>query len=147
MGDRIVVMRDGHIQQIDTPLRLYDHPVNKFVAGFIGSPSMNFLDGALLQDVGWATSLLARASGREAVVGVRPGDVVVGEGDGTSLEMEVTLLEPTGGDVWVDGVYKGVPIKGRLTEGASVKPGQTARFQIPLGKCHVFEKEGGIRIG
>jgi multiple sugar transport system ATP-binding protein len=147
LSDRIAVLDRGVVQQCGAPLEVYHKPSNIFVAGFIGSPSMNFLDGALLQDVGWARPLLERTGGREAVVGIRPGDMVVGEGSESSLEAEVTLLEPTGSDVWVDGIYKGVPIKGRLAEGATVKPGETARFQIPTGKCHVFEKEGGTRIG
>ena len=107
---------------------------------------MNFLDSVLLQDAGWARPLLERTGGREAVMGIRPSDMIVGEGGESSLEAEVTLLEPTGGDVWVDGVYKGVSIKGRLTEGTTVKPGETARFEIPVEKCHVFEKESGRRI-
>lgn len=143
LSDRIAVLDRGVVQQCGAPLEVYHKPANVFVAGFIGSPSMNFLDGALLQDVGWAKALLQRAGGREAVVGVRPGDMVVGEGGESGLKVEVTLLEPTGSDVWVDGVYKGVPIKGRLAEGAKVKPGETARFQTPAEKCHVFEKESG----
>lgn len=147
LSDRIAVLDRGAVQQCGAPLEVYHKPANVFVAGFIGSPSMNFLDASLLQDVGWAKPLLERAGGREAVVGVRPGDMAVGEGGESGLEVEVTLLEPTGGDVWADGVYKGVPIKGRLAEGAQVKPGETARFQIPVGKCHVFEKESGRRVG
>ncbi len=146
LSDRIAVLDRGVVQQCGAPQEVYHKPANMFVAGFIGSPSMNFLDGALLQDVGWAKTLLERAGGREAVVGVRPGDIVVGQGGDSSLEVEVTLLEPTGGDVWVDGIYQGVPIKGRLAEGAEVKPGEVARFQIPVEKCHLFEKESGNRI-
>ncbi len=146
LSDRIAVLDRGVVQQCGAPLEVYHKPANVFVAGFIGSPSMNFLDGALLQDVGWAKALLERAGGREAVVGIRPGDLVVGEGGEQGLAIKVTLLEPTGGDVWVNGVYKGVPIKGRLAEGGEVKPGETTRFQIPVGKCHVFEKESGRRV-
>jgi len=146
LSDRIAVLDRGVVQQCGEPLEVYHKPANVFVAGFIGSPSMNFLDGALLRDVGWAKPLLGRGGGRDTVVGVRPGDIVVGEGSESGLDVEVTLLEPTGGDVWVDGVYKGVPIKGRLAEGAKVKPGETARFQISVGKCHVFEKESGRRV-
>ena len=146
LSDRIAVLDRGVVQQRGAPLEVYHKPANIFVAGFIGSPSMNFLDSVLLQDAGWARPLLERTGGREAVMGIRPSDMIVGEGGESSLEAEVTLLEPTGGDVWVDGVYKGVPIKGRLTEGTTVKPGETARFEIPVEKCHVFEKESGRRI-
>jgi multiple sugar transport system ATP-binding protein len=146
LSDRIAVLDRGVVQQRGAPLEVYHKPANIFVAGFIGSPSMNFLDSVLLQDAGWARPLLERTGGREAVMGIRPSDMIVGEGGESSLEAEVTLLEPTGGDVWVDGVYKGVSIKGRLTEGTTVKPGQTARFEIPVEKCHVFEKESGRRI-
>jgi multiple sugar transport system ATP-binding protein len=146
LSDRIAVLDRGVVQQCGAPLEVYHKPVNMFVAGFIGSPSMNFLDGALLQDVGWAKALLERADGREVVIGVRPGDIVVGEGGESSLEVEITLLEPTGGDVWVDGVYKGVPIKGRLAEGVTVKPGARTFFRIPIDKCHVFYQDSGQRV-
>lgn len=146
LSDRIAVLNRGVVQQCGAPLDVYHKPANMFVAGFIGSPSMNFLDGTLLQDVGWAKALLERTGGRDTVIGVRPGDIVVGEGGESSLDVEVTLLEPTGGDVWVDGVYKGVPVKGRLAEGVHVKPGETVHFQIPVGKCHLFRKESGQRI-
>jgi multiple sugar transport system ATP-binding protein len=146
LSDRIAVLDRGVVQQCGAPLEVYHKPANIFVAGFIGSPSMNFLDGALLQDIGWAKPLLARANGREAVIGIRPGDTVVGEGSESSLEVEVTLLEPTGSDVWVDGVYKNVPIKGRLAEGHEVNPGARAFFRVPVDKCHVFDKDSGERI-
>lgn len=146
LSDRIAVLDRGIVQQCGAPQEVYHEPANMFVAGFIGSPSMNFLDASVLRSIGWAKALLERAGGRGAVVGVRPGDIIVGESGESSLEVEITLLEPTGGDVWVDGVYKGAPIKGRLAEGADVKPGQTAGFQIPVGKCHLFEKESGRRV-
>ena len=146
LSDRIAVLDRGVVQQCGAPLEVYHKPANIFVAGFIGSPSMNFIDGTLLRDVGWAKTLLERAGGREAVIGIRPADTVVGEGGESSLEAEVMLLEPTGGDVWADGIYKGVPIKGHLAEGGTVKPGETARFQIPVAKCHVFERESGHSV-
>jgi multiple sugar transport system ATP-binding protein len=121
MGDRVAVMRDGLLQQVDLPQVLYDRPANTFVAGFIGSPAMNLLrtrlgegDGALSVDLGDAVlplprSVLARRPGLagyvggEVVVGVRPEDIedasLVPSANGTSLPVRVTLAEALGAEV------------------------------------------------
>jgi multiple sugar transport system ATP-binding protein len=121
MGDRVAVMRDGRLQQVDVPKVLYDRPANAFVAGFIGSPAMNLLrarllagDGAVSVELGEAVlplsrGLLARRpglaqySGREVVVGIRPEDIedasLVPSANGTSLPVRVTLAEALGAEV------------------------------------------------
>src|SRR5690606_23829572 len=110
--DRIAIMRDGIIQQLDTPHEIYNRPVNLFVAGFIGSPSMNFIKGELRDKVltadGMALSVerYGFESGNEyletaAVLGIRPEHVIVGEaaaGQPVSFEAEIEIVEPMGSD-------------------------------------------------
>ena len=129
MGDRIVVLKDGEVQQIDTPLALYGRPVNRFVAGFIGSPAMNFIEGRLVDEggpgeggaltfvadgegdalrvplaAGYAARLAGYA-GRAVTLGVRPEDLSVAGPDGTashtSSAWTVDVLEPMGNEVVV----------------------------------------------
>jgi multiple sugar transport system ATP-binding protein len=121
MGDRVAVMRNGRLQQVDVPKVLYDRPANTFVAGFIGSPAMNLLparlagsEGAIAVELGGAVlplpgALLSRRSGlmqyagREVVVGIRPEDIedaaLVPSANGTSLPVRVTLAEALGAEV------------------------------------------------
>ena len=121
MGDRVAVMRDGRLQQVDIPQVLYDRPANAFVAGFIGSPAMNLVEARLTAGEGTATielgevvlplprSLLARRpslahyAGRDVVVGIRPEDIedasLVPSANGSSLPVRVTLAEALGSEV------------------------------------------------
>ncbi len=146
LSDRVAVLDRGRVQQCAPPQEVYDRPANLFVAGFIGSPPMNLLDGAQLRELPWVVSLLRRVRMDGAVVGVRPNEVLVGvEGD-SGIEAKVTLLEPTGGEVWIDGEWNGLAVKGRLAEGARVKPGARAFFRIPVDKCHVFDKDSEKRV-
>jgi multiple sugar transport system ATP-binding protein len=121
MGDRVAVMRDGRLQQVDAPKALYDRPANAFVAAFIGSPAMNMLparlsgaDGALSVDLGTASTVLpgsllqqrpglARYVGREVLVGIRPEDIedaaLVPTANGSAIPVKVTLAEALGAEV------------------------------------------------
>src|SRR5262249_20968379 len=121
MGDRVAVMRDGLLQQVDIPQALYDRPANAFVAGFIGSPAMNLVSPRLTGSSGAATlelgevvlplprSVLARRSGlatyagRDVVVGIRPEDIedaaLVPSANGNALPVRVTLAESLGSEV------------------------------------------------
>jgi multiple sugar transport system ATP-binding protein len=110
LGDRVVVLRGGLVQQIDAPERLYRHPTNTFVAGFIGSPAMNFLDARLEQgaiDLGGARFELPdglrrrlSATGGDVIVGVRPEDFVLGA-NGSSIRAEVEITEALGPETLV----------------------------------------------
>lgn len=103
MADKIVVMRDGRIEQVGAPLDLYDHPVNRFVAGFLGSPAMNFFpataisDGFELQDGQKLTARHNLPEGREVEIGLRPEKLSI-DPDGP-LKARVQLIEPTGADL------------------------------------------------
>jgi len=116
LGHRIVVMRNGEIQQIDTPMRLYRRPVNLFVAGFLGSPAMNFFRGRVVADDGLALDLgTAKLSlgddvgdvakvGAELVVGLRPEDLIPAAGDTPvhSLKARLELAEPVGNEIFLN---------------------------------------------
>jgi multiple sugar transport system ATP-binding protein len=108
MGDRVAVMRDGRLEQVDAPQALYARPVNLFVAAFIGSPAMNLLRGHVVGDEvalgGQTLSLPRRVAGEEVVVGIRPEAVRVADGSspvGSVLDLEVVLVESLGSDVLV----------------------------------------------
>ncbi|HEX7440970.1 MAG TPA: sn-glycerol-3-phosphate ABC transporter ATP-binding protein UgpC, partial [Caldimonas sp.] len=110
MGDKIVVMRDGRIEQTGSPLELYDNPANLFVAGFIGSPAMNFLPGTLRRDAGVARIELADgtrldapanaggADGQPVIMGMRPEHLTLAA---TGISSKVVVVEPTGADTFV----------------------------------------------
>jgi multiple sugar transport system ATP-binding protein len=155
MGERVAVMRDGHLQQFASPTELYDHPVNVFVAGFIGSPAMNRFDGELASDgirMGGITVRPSDAQMRAAqghsqlVVGIRPEHVAIGEGD---LKLQVDLVEDLGSDFYVYG---------HLTEGAATnvivragrehpRPGEAIKIKPDAGQLHLFDAGTGQRVG
>lgn len=146
LSDRIAVLFHGEIQQCGPPLEVYEKPANLFVAGFIGSPPMMFLDGDLFRDHPFFSSHLKRFLNKAFVVGIRPPDVVVSMQKEEALEGEVVLLEPIGHDTWVDGLWKGQAIKGRAGQDQNIPMGARVYFKIPPGQLHVFEKAGGKRM-
>ena len=129
MGDRVAVLKDGVLQQVDTPRHMYDHPNNVFVAGFIGSPAMNLLQvdvegdtlhfGGADLPIPRETAEVADKAGRKLTVGVRPEDLeLVGEGQG--LKTTVNLVEELGADAYVYGT---ADVDGKPTTSS---PGSTA---------------------
>ncbi|MBI2486001.1 MAG: ABC transporter ATP-binding protein [Deltaproteobacteria bacterium] len=148
LSDRIAILYQGKIQQCGHPMEVYAKPANLFVAGFIGSPPINIIDGSLLKDIAILDPVLKRFEKTDIIVGIRPSDVVVSaQGDETVLEGEVLLLEPTGSDMWVDGLWKEIKIKGRVLAGEKITPGTRAFFKIPFEKLHIFDKSTGNRLG
>ncbi|MDE0388169.1 MAG: sn-glycerol-3-phosphate ABC transporter ATP-binding protein UgpC [Rhodospirillales bacterium] len=154
LADRIVVMRDGYIEQIGTPEHVYDRPANTFVAGFIGSPQMNMLPGTLGPDgtialeggvtVRHAQSLEAQ-SGRSVLYGIRPEDLqLVGEGEGLTLNVDV--VETTGREIELFGNLGSRRICVLLQARASVRPGDTVRISPAPERAHVFDAESGVRL-
>jgi multiple sugar transport system ATP-binding protein len=149
MADRIVVMHDGIVEQIGTPLELFDHPGNLFVAQFIGSPSMNVMKGTLRQADGrawveaqgqqWPTVTHAQASEGQAVhYGVRPTDLALST-SGTGIPAKVIVVEPTGAETEllldVAGAQLVVVMHGRTT----VQPDDVVHLEIAAEKTHVFD--------
>jgi multiple sugar transport system ATP-binding protein len=149
MADRIVVMHAGRVEQIGTPLDLYDHPVNRFVAGFIGSPAMNFVEGVVesagFRDRGGALWPLppGMAAGRPAIYGVRPEHLRLVPG---GIPMSVRVLEPTGAETQVIGEVAGTPILGAFRERVAAAPGEVIGIGTDGRLAHLFDHETGTRI-
>ena len=160
MGDRVVVLKDGELQQVGRPQDLYDRPVNMFVASFIGSPSMNLVDVALNEagvTIGWTDFALERCvvqaagtTGGRVVFGFRPEDVSLC-GPDTGLRLRVESAEILGADAYVYGRLEGVesenPVVVRV-DGRDVPGwGETIHFEISRRHHHVFHPVSGSRIG
>ena len=168
MGDRVAVMKDGQLQQVDTPQVLYDRPANAFVAGFIGSPAMNLLRGRLTGSGGAASvalgesvlalprSLLARRPSlagyldREVVVGIRPEDIedaaLVPAANGAALPVQVKLAEPLGAEVIahfpLSVADEGGPlITARLSPRSGARSGKPLRVAIDVDRLYFFDAE------
>ena len=155
MADRIVVMRDGVVEQTGAPLDLYDRPANMFVASFIGSPSMNLLPGkikvngkASFVTEGGVSLPLASApagsDGRPAVYGIRPEHFVLGGADG--VPAEVSVLEPTGSETQVFAKLGGAKIVGVFRERVTAKPGDVLQVTPNVGAAHLFDATTGARL-
>ena len=158
MGDRVAVMDKGSLQQVDTPLRLYDKPANLFVAGFIGSPQMNLLEGVAkdgkLQLDKYAVPVDPTAEKRmdgQVTVGVRPENwrLVSGESEG-GLPVKVTVVEELGADSFVYGTsdVEGVPSNIIIRVSGRVHPqkGEVLHVTTDPKNVHVFDTETGERL-
>ena len=157
MADRIVVMNAGRIEQIGTPLELYDMPANLFVADFIGSPAMNFIRGTLSSDasgtfVNGAEGTRLRVSddhaglaGRKVVYGVRPEHFTLATGEDGS-EAVVEVVEPTGATIEVFAELAGERVCAIFSERHPFKPGDRIRLATDLAKVHLFDADTGRRL-
>jgi multiple sugar transport system ATP-binding protein len=157
MADRIVVMHDGKVEQIGTPLELYDHPANLFVAGFIGSPAMNFINGTVKREQGktWVETPQgarlpvpgnAAGDGQKVVYGFRPEHLaLVGDGvDGVPAVVQV--VEPTGADTFVYVELAGTQVCAVFTERHDFRAGQAIHLQPRLEAAHLFDAESGRKL-
>jgi multiple sugar transport system ATP-binding protein len=156
MADRIVVLRDGVIEQVGAPLDLYDRPTNLFVAGFIGSPSMNLLNGTIhvngsptfVLDGGVSVPLAsapAASDGRRAIYGIRPEHLMLSGTGG--MPVEVSVLEPTGQETQVFAKVGGQKIVAVFRQRLSAKPGETLPMMPEVGLAHLFDETTGARLG
>ncbi|EAQ45605.1 ABC transporter ATP-binding protein [Roseobacter sp. MED193] len=154
MADKIVVMRDGRVEQIGSPLDLYDNPVNTFVAGFIGSPSMNFVHGKIASiggsrvfqsDSGLNLPLpqTRAVEGQTVTFGVRPECVRVGEG---GVEMEIVAVEPTGSETQIFARSGSDLIDALVKERISARPGSKLGFVFDPEDVHLFDSKTGQHI-
>jgi multiple sugar transport system ATP-binding protein len=148
MADKIVVMRDGIVEQTGTPLELYDHPANVFVAAFIGSPAMNLVRGTWSGGavrVGEVRIPVARpmraAEGQEVLLGMRPEHLV--PSDAGALAARVEVIEPTGADTMLMCTLGGQEITVVVRDRTPLTPGAPVRLAPELDKLHVFDAAGG----
>jgi multiple sugar transport system ATP-binding protein len=150
MADKIVVMHDGIVEQIGAPLELYDRPANLFVAGFIGSPAMNVLEGRLEAN-GFAVgdmllpvaSAPASSMGRPAYYGIRPEHFRL---SGEGMPIEVIVIEPTGSETQVVAKVAGKEFTCVFRERISARPGEIIHVQPDPALVHLFDKETGRRL-
>jgi multiple sugar transport system ATP-binding protein len=166
LGQRIVVLNDGEVQQIDTPMRLYAEPANLFVAGFLGSPAMNFFRGRLRDDAGAlemdSASLsldglqtsglpLEEMRGRELVLGLRPEHLQRANTNASAASLaqfDATLevVEPVGNEVFLNMRFGGVELVARVQPQVLPAPGATLRMTFDPSRLHAFDAETGRRI-
>ena len=163
LGDRIVVMKDGVIQQVDTPQNLYEKPANLFVAGFMGSPQMNFLD-AVVEVSGETANLKVAGSniplppakskklieggydGKTVVLGIRPEDVhdepeFRAKSPDTVIEAKIRVYEMLGAEVFLYFDYEGSSMTARVEPKTTARTGDVVKFALDADKIHVFDKE------
>ena len=153
MADRIVVMNGGRIEQVGSPVELYDQPANIFVAGFLGSPAMSFLPAqvhaadptaARTRDGSRLRLPVAVPGGRDVILGIRPENLVVARGD-PDLFLQVDLVEPTGAETHLHGTLEGERAVAVVPGRGAAKPGD--RIGIALaGNLHVFDATSAARL-
>ena len=168
LGTRIVVMSAGIVQQVDTPQVLYDSQCNLFVAGFIGSPQMNFLDAIcrvngnkVSLEVGPASIELTEAKAKKlieggyadkkVVLGIRPEDVhdeeeFIASSPNTVIESTIRVYELLGAEVYLYFDYEGASMTARVKPGTAARTGDTVKFALDAEKIHVFDKESEMAI-
>lgn len=167
MGDRIVVMKDGVVQQVDTPQNLYDFPCNMFVAGFIGSPQMNFLDATLqkegdsyyvdlggdklLIDPAKVNDKLASYVGKAIKAGIRPEDIkddeeFLAKHPASQLTAHVDVSELMGSEIYLYLEYKGYKMTARVSPASTAKSGSDVKVALDTKKLHLFDPETELAI-
>ena len=154
MADRIVVLRDGKVEQIGTPVELYDKPGTAFVATFIGSPSMNLLpavvQGASASTVGGQVALGPRASlleGRKVVLGLRPEHLKVQAPDQPGIACEVKVVEFSGAATLLACETAGQPLQALVHDRLLVKPGDAISLGVAPEHVHLFDADTQQRLG
>ena len=163
LADRIVIMRDGHVEQVGTPTEVFDHPANVFVAGFIGSPPMNQLDAVVAREGGAAVLRLADGvvvpvpadiapavtEGQPVVLGFRPesfapaGHSLHGAANSLTIARPVTIAEPLGTETMLYTEFGGAEVQGKMLNPRVVHPGEQLDFTLDLSRLHVFDKTSG----
>lgn len=154
MADKIVVMRDGRVEQIGSPLDLYDNPDNIFVASFIGSPSMNFVHGKIasegerrvfVSDGGLRLPLpeTAAEDGREVTYGIRPEHIQIGD---AGVQMEVVVVEPTGSETQIFAKSGKDLLDALVKDRINARPGSQLGFIINPADVHLFDRKTEQRI-
>ncbi len=155
MGDRIVVMKDGNVMQIDTPLNLYNNPVNKFVAGFIGSPSMNFVEGSIVKKGGMKFTekgsqltvdihknkqkLLESYIGKELWLGIRPEHITAEKSKSSKIIADVEVVEPMGNEIFAYFTCGVSQLVARMSP-IKIHVGEKKDFSFDMSKAHFFDK-------
>ena len=159
LADRLVVLDCGVVQQVDRPLAVYRQPCNRFVAGFLGWPAMNFIDGRLVESdrslrfeapgirlVAPTIQRWKAHAGRDVTLGVRPEDVRPARSGETGLAMRVALTEPLGPECLVTLERDGLRLTARLGEKAGIELQQTIEVCFTMEHAHLFDRESGVAL-
>lgn len=156
LADRMVILREGRIEQQGRPIEIYQSPCNRFVAEFIGSPQMNILNGVLVDDgrnlavsIGESRlrigSLTRNKAGDEVLVGIRPEHLAMVDGPNT-LHCTVDLIEPTGADTTIMSRVNGQDFSARIPADYPVQPGEHLSFSVAPERIHLFDRETLVRV-
>ena len=148
MGDRLAVMKDGELQQVAPPLEIYDHPANLFVAGFVGTPAMNFIpvtvNGRKVKAAALEIELQRPAAVDRAVLGIRPEALSVRMSPSIpTIDMKVDMAETLGRDQLIYGTVGGDGIVARIDSHLKVTRGDRMRLSIDVGLVHLFDVDTG----
>lgn len=168
MGDRIVIMQHGSIQQVDTPQNLYENPANQFVAGFIGAPQMNFIESTVVKtedgfaarfDGGLMPLLPSRIApekaaeyeGKTVVVGIRPENlhvepVYMNMTTVSTIDVDIELAELMGSEIYLYGICAGVNLVAKIPPRGNPKGGDKIKLALDCTKLHMFDKESGVTL-
>ena len=157
MGSRIVIIKDGIIQQIDTPLNVYNLPVNKFVAGFIGSPPMNFISGKVVDEgelffesddksikltLGEKyKSKLASYNGQPIALGIKPEDIRIGDASDKTIEVEIDVVEPMGNEIFIYFTVNKTQIISRISPDHIVSANDRVNIKFNRDKLFFFDNK------
>ena len=152
MADRIVIMNDGLVEQVGTPLELYDRPVNQFVGGFLGSPAMNFISGSVTKgevsifDTGGQPLNLVGSSWTHegpCILGVRPEHfILTSEG----IDAEVLVVEPTGSETQLVAKVGGQTVTAVIKDRYSARAGERISLGVAPGQAHLFDSQTRLRL-
>lgn len=159
MADRIAVMHDGRIEQIGSPLELYDRPANLFVAQFIGSPAMNIVSGTLRRSNGaahvetaegirWPIGAGRGIEGQPVAYGIRPDHLELGAAVNASSSVtgEVIVVEPTGAETELVARVGAVQVVVQARGRPNIVPGDRVGFSVDPANVHLFDKASGERL-
>ncbi|SFU18279.1 ABC transporter ATP-binding protein [Sedimentitalea nanhaiensis] len=162
LADRIVVMKDGYIEQVGTPMEVFNHPVNTFVASFIGSPPMNLLNATIKGDQvvfsdGTALPVPTRLAdlvrdGQEVVFGLRPDDLtpvghgIAESGKNAKLTLKIALSELLGTETILYTSISGQEAQGKMFGPRNVEPGEVLEFEVAIEKVHLFDAVTGKSV-
>ena len=160
MADRIIIMKDGIIQQIGEPQNVYENPENMFVAGFIGSPAMNFLDASVTKNITLKSNSFELGTtdrnkkiiknnnliGKDVVIGIRPEDLedssfVDNTSNYNTITANVEVKEPMGAEIYIYIDIEGVLVTARVDSRTKIKSGSKATIFVDIDKLQIFDKE------
>jgi multiple sugar transport system ATP-binding protein len=156
LSDRIAVVNKGEIQQCETPLEIYRRPANIFVAGFIGSPSMNFIEADVskkepftitVNNVVFNPSVKGLPETDRVILGIRPDDIIVlSQKEEGMMEALAELVELEGAVMWIKVKWEGISIKGKMVSDSFISSGTKVFLRIPDDKIHIFDYKTGLKI-